>query len=103
MAKSVLDIDGIRFDKNNVIIFSAHCAMCYQVKYRGGGVSKMADQTKQQEKGKSVSFTFSKKKAAQKLVQTNKEYRNDESEAEADKDFIHSAEEKVLKRYIHKH
>jgi hypothetical protein len=58
----------------------------------------MADQT--EEKGKSVSFTFSKKKANPKLVKTNKEYRNDDIEAESHKDFIHSAEGKVLKRYF---
>lgn len=61
--------------------------------------SKMADQT--EEKGRSVSFTFSKKKVTPKLVQTNKEYRNDENETETDKDFIHSAEGKVLKRYFY--
>ncbi|CAB4035075.1 G patch domain and KOW motifs-containing [Paramuricea clavata] len=55
----------------------------------------MADQT--EEKGRSVSFTFSKKKVTPKLVQTNKEYRNDENKTETDKDFIHSAEGKVLK------
>ena len=60
--------------------------------------SKMADQTAG--KGTSVSFTFSKKKTTAKLVQTNKEYRSNENETESDKDFIHSAEGKVLKRYL---
>ena len=58
----------------------------------------MADQTA--EKGTSVSFTFSKKKTAAKLVQTNKEYRNNDNETESDKDFIHSAEGNILKRYF---
>ena len=56
----------------------------------------MADQS--EERGKGFSFTFSKKKTTPKLVQTNKEYRNDGIETESDKDFIHSAEGKVLKR-----
>jgi hypothetical protein len=52
------------------------------------------------EKGKGFSFTFSRKKTSSKLVETNKEYRNDITEAESDKDFVHSAEGKVLKRYF---
>ena len=59
----------------------------------------MADET--EEKGKSVSFTFSKKKTTTKLLQANKEYRNDDKETEFEKDFIHSAEGKVLKRYFY--
>ena len=54
----------------------------------------MADQSEEKRKG--FSFTFSKKKTTPKLVQTNKEYRNDGIETESDKDFIHSAEGKVL-------
>ncbi|XP_028414493.1 G-patch domain and KOW motifs-containing protein-like [Dendronephthya gigantea] len=49
------------------------------------------------EKGKSVSFTFSKTKPAPKLVQGNKKCGYDIEEAESDKDFLHSAEGKVLK------
>ena len=61
--------------------------------------SKMAAQN-EEEKAKNVSFTFSKKKPASKLVQTNKEYRDDDNETEAHKDFIHSAEGKILQRYF---
>lgn len=49
------------------------------------------------EKGKSVSFTFSKKKTATKLV-PNKEYENFDNEFNSGKDFIHSAEGKLLLR-----
>ena len=50
------------------------------------------------EKGKSVSFTFSKIKEKLKLVRTNEEYANDEREPVDGKDFIRSAEGKLLKR-----
>lgn len=52
------------------------------------------------EKGKGVSFTFLKTKPASKLVKGNKKYKDDIDETESDKDFLHSAEGKVLKRCV---